>query len=447
MKPCEAVWQSRRTELQRKPGMSRLDLPASTVLLPPSQLRNLPKPPMPHVIVDLPSAPRRKQDADPTALSRQVWQHDGLAKEQGLHPVVELYSHKSKTCKRLSKLWKKNTQLRDDTLDGIYLIRVNLLEHGPKAVLLLTHRVVLGVPLFVAWNPLGQVLSPREFAGFDDSELEQPLSAFFEDVVAGQPFRLAPVKKEPRERHTKKPTAPAQSATDAATPSSDATKTHAATPKDAEPDAATKTSTTTPSSDATKTGVATPKDTEPRDATEAEPAASSEEPAAQAPRPASELDQDVEQSPLAPDPNVVALSRQLDVYLEKAGELAEQYLAEHELLTDHSLESLVDLDVHIREYLVSADAPAEAQRELQKIAGALAVYLGETIRACSDATWYVDQERSSLVQALRLRVQRRNDREDVAPAQIVLDALTSRSDTLFGRVAQLSGLLDSSDEA
>ncbi len=419
MKPCEAVWQSRRTELQRKPGMSRLDLPASTVLLPPSQLRNLPKPPMPHVIVDLPSAPRRKQDADPTALSRQVWQHDGLAKEQGLHPVVELYSHKSKTCKRLSKLWKKNTQLRDDTLDGIYLIRVNLLEHGPKAVLLLTHRVVLGVPLFVAWNPLGQVLSPREFAGFDDSELEQPLSAFFEDVVAGQPFRLAPVKKEPRERHTKKPTAPAQSATDAATPSSDATK----------------------------TGAATPKDTEPRDATEAEPAASSEEPAAQAPRPASELDQDVEQSPLAPDPNVVALSRQLDVYLEKAGELAEQYLAEHELLTDHSLESLVDLDVHIREYLVSADAPAEAQRELQKIAGALAVYLGETIRACSDATWYVDQERSSLVQALRLRVQRRNDREDVAPAQIVLDALTSRSDTLFGRVAQLSGLLDSSDEA
>ncbi len=385
---------------------SHLDLRASSVLVRPSQLLNLPKTPMPHVIVDLPSAPRRKQDADPTALSRQVWKHDKLAKEQGLHPVLELYSHKSRTCKRLSKLWKKNDQLRDDTLDGIYLIRVNLLKHGPRAVLLLTQRVVLGIPLFVAWNPLGQVLSPREFAAFDDSELEQPLSAFFEDVVAGKPFRLAPVKKEPRKRHTTKPTATAQSTGNAATP----------------------------------------KDAEPSDAKEAEPAAPSDEEAAQAHHPAPEADQDVEQSPLAPDPNVVALSRQLDVYLEKAGELAEQYLAGHELLTDHSLESLVDLDVHIREYLVSADAPPEAQRELQKIAGALAVYLGETVRACADATWYVDQSRNSLVQALRLRVQRRDDTEDVAPAQIVLDALTSRSDTLFGRVAQLSGLLDSSDE-
>ncbi len=326
---------------------------------------------MPHVVVDLPGQSRKKQDADPTLLSREVWKHEGIATSQGLQPVIELYSHKSKVCKRLTKLWKRDTEVRSDTLNGIYLIRVNLLKHGPKAVLALTQRVVLGVPLFVAWNPLGQVLSPREFGGFSDSELEVPLSAFFEDVVAGKPFRLSPAASRKRRQ--------------------------SAIPRQ-------------------HSELIAP---EPKQEAKDEPAL-----------------------PINPNPNVAALSQQLDAYLDKARALATDYLAERGLLFDATLESLVDLDVHIRETTDALGASQQEQQQLQRVAGALAVYFGETIRSCVDATWHVDLSKTSVVDALRLTIAEGDGQNDIAPAQLLLEAVSSRAPTLFGQAVKLSGLLE-----
>lgn len=297
-------------------------------------------------------------------MSREVWRHEGLAKAQGLQPVVELYSHKSKACKQLSKLWSSKSQRRDDTLDGIYLIRVNLLEHGPKPVALLTPRLVLGVPLFVAWGPLGQVLSPREFGRFDGDAFESTLSAFFRDVAANQPFRL-------------------QRSTQSSRPF--------------------------PSED-----------------TPSEPTATNQPPNA----------------PKQPNANVMALSRQLDTYLEKALEIAVEYLREHELPFDLTLESLVDLDEHIRDSMASSAEALPTRRALQQAAGALAVYLGETIAACTEASWSVDTSRPSLVAALRLNIAVGERRLELAPAQLVLDALGAEPRPLFGRAVELSGLID-----
>ncbi len=317
---------------------------------------------MPHLIVDLPSSSHRKQQTDPTALSREVWRHASVATSQGLHPIVELYSHKSKHCKQLTRFWTKQSQLRDDTLDGMYLIRINLLEHGPKPVLMLTQRVGLGIPLLVAWNPKGQVLSPAEFGSFDGTEFVAALSAFFEDVAADVPFRLEP----PAERRARK-------------------RRSAAAP--------------------------------PAQNTLAVPTT-------------------------RPAPNVLALSQQLDAYVDKAREVAVQYLEEHELLCDFSLESLVDLDTHILENGTTVGEALPLQQMLRKAVGALAVYFGETIRGAAGGTWYVDTAQSSLVQALRLRIAHADRIHEVVPAQIVLDALESESLTLFGQGAELSGLLD-----
>jgi hypothetical protein len=162
---------------------------------------------MPHVLIELPCASRRTQQDDPTLLSREVWKHEGPAKAQGLHPVVELYSHKSKACKRLTKFWQSSAPLRDNTLDGIYLIRVNLLDHGPKPVALLTPRIVLGVPLFVAagtgarwaFNALHRTIKNNQIPGPNDqtvdkftspkqrAEYYQKNGAFFQDVGLSKP--------------------------------------------------------------------------------------------------------------------------------------------------------------------------------------------------------------------------------------------------------------------
>ncbi len=319
---------------------------------------------MAHVIVDLPAASRREQALDPKALSREVWRHEQLARERQLHPVVELYSHKSKVSKRLTKLWQSKTELQRDTLEGIYLIRVNLMKHRPEAVLALTQRVVLGIPLLVAWNSIGQVLSPRELAGFEESELEIPLSAFFEDVTAGKPFRLTPP----------------------------------------EPGAAGAT----------------------RVAEQVEGAS-----------PPSEEHSDAGVVPL-----VQALSQQLDEYVEAARQRAVEYLTQHALLFDLTLESLVELDVHLAEHDDFRGSDAERSGAVQQLAAALAVYFGQVVCGYAEAGWYVDTTRTSLTEALRLRVIRGEQTEDVAPALIVMDALEVPSRTLFGSAVELCGLLE-----
>lgn len=395
---------------------------------------------MPHHIVDIPAASRRAQAGDPQALSRAVWKHVALAEEQGLNPVVELYSHKSKTSKRLSKLWDRAGDLVGDTLDGIYLMRINLLKHSPQSVIALTPQVILGLPLFLAWNRQGQVLSPRELGGFDDSELELPLSAFFEDVAGGRPFRLA---------------APPLQTTPGVSPSetNDAPAANAASEENQPP----------PERAAAVPAVATPAVADP-----AAPVLASLGPA--------NLAEAVESRSTKPNPHLAALGPQLDDYIRRATEVAVEYLTENGLLFDRTLESLVDLDVHLMEHKLFESTSDLGKRHVQKYVGPLAVYFGETLCAVADGAWYVDPSQTSVTEGLRLRVVRSqlirrlsdtpgatekdagpergpsNDGgvlvegaeivEDIAPAQVVLDVLEYPTHNLLGSAIQLCGLLD-----
>lgn len=134
--------------------------------------------------------------ADATAkkdgLNAEVWQHERLAREQGLSLVVEVHSNSVLASRRLTEWWRAGGELAEETLNGIYLLRVDLKQFGPEAILRLTPYAIAGAPLFVGWNPVGQVLSRSQFARLIPSEMALPLSAFFADVVASRPHALNP---------------------------------------------------------------------------------------------------------------------------------------------------------------------------------------------------------------------------------------------------------------
>src|SRR5690606_1438486 len=134
--------------------------------------------------------------ADATAkkegLNAEVWQHERLAREQGLSLVVEIHSNSVLASRRLTEWWRAGGELAEDTLNGIYLLRVDLKQFGPEAILRLTPYAVAGAPLFVGWNPVGQVLSRTQFARLTPSEMAPALSAFVADVLAARPHALNP---------------------------------------------------------------------------------------------------------------------------------------------------------------------------------------------------------------------------------------------------------------
>jgi hypothetical protein len=126
-------------------------------------------------------------------LNAEVWRHAGLADERGLALVVEVYARSVLASRRLTEWWKSGNTLMQDTLAGIYLLRIDLQTFGPEAVIKLTPYAVVGAPLFVGWNPFGQVCSRSQFDELTPESMALPLSAFVEDVLAGRPHSLNPV--------------------------------------------------------------------------------------------------------------------------------------------------------------------------------------------------------------------------------------------------------------
>jgi hypothetical protein len=88
----------------------------------------------------------------------------------------------------------------DDTLAGIYLLRADLLAIGPKIAVSLSPYALFGVPLFVGYNPLGQVLTRAALASRKRDELVNTLSAFFQDVARGRRHELHPTPQIGGER-------------------------------------------------------------------------------------------------------------------------------------------------------------------------------------------------------------------------------------------------------
>lgn len=141
---------------------------------------------MTHKIVDL----DRKRPAP-----QQVWEHERRAREAELQLVVELHAKKDPVSRAIGGLWRERGDLVNDTLSGIYLLRADLLAIGPKAALALSPYALFGVPLFVAWNPLGQVLTRAAFSSRERDDIVATLSAFFEDVSQGRKHTLHPAPR------------------------------------------------------------------------------------------------------------------------------------------------------------------------------------------------------------------------------------------------------------
>jgi hypothetical protein len=126
-------------------------------------------------------------------LNAEVWRHARRAAQRNLALVVEVYARSVLASRRLTEWWKSGDALMRDTLQGIYLLRVDLKKYGPEAVLRLTPYAVTGAPLFVGWNPIGQVCSRSQFDELTPEAMALPLSAFVEDVLARRPHTLNPV--------------------------------------------------------------------------------------------------------------------------------------------------------------------------------------------------------------------------------------------------------------
>ncbi len=129
------------------------------------------------------------------------------------------------------------------------------------------------------------------------------------------------------------------------------------------------------------------------------------------------------------------LGRDLDGFLASALAEGQRVLAAMELRQDLSLDSLRELDAHL-------DALTDVERAaLYPKAAALAVYLGEVLRAHADGTWDVDLAAPSALSALRLlgAPERANEpsSESASPApfqpgELVLERLGSDAIGLYG---------------
>lgn len=132
-------------------------------------------------------------EGDARSLNQEVWRHEKEARSRALPLVIEIYAPSVLASRRLTEWWQSGDQLMQDTLNGVYLLRVNLNAFGPEAVLRLTPYAVAGAPLFVGWNDVGQVCSRTQFHELTREAFAPPLSAFIEDVLLGRPHTLNPV--------------------------------------------------------------------------------------------------------------------------------------------------------------------------------------------------------------------------------------------------------------
>lgn len=347
-------------------------------------------------------------DAEKSAegLNRQVWQHAAAAEARGLAPIVELWARSSTLSRSLDAWWRAGGELVEDTLQGVYLIRVNLVTFGPEAVLKLTPFALAGVPLFLGWNPTGQVLTAKQFAGQAPADLAQALSAFVEDVIAGKPHSLNPSPKVGSARWDARLS---QFRRDWQRLSRDwkqqlaATGTpvrglSAAAPEQSSPTS----SSVTPEPEAV---VNVPASSTGTGETQGSPAPSA------AP---------------APAPRHGSWHENLAGNLRRARELIADFAVAEQLDLDYSFESLVALD----HFLDAGDGQALTlrARELIPVFG---VYLGDTIAQVRGAEWSFDASETSPIEGLKLTIAGPTSTR-VAPVALVLELATDRSRSLYG---------------
>lgn len=146
------------------------------------------------------------------APGRDVWAHERRARDLGLELVLEVHA-KDALSRAISELWRSKDARVGETLAGIYLLRADLVALGPQAAVSLTPYALFGVPLFVAWNPLGQVLTRNAFTSPSRDDLIALLSAFFDDVAHGRKHELHPAPAIGGERLAPLPKPAARAAT------------------------------------------------------------------------------------------------------------------------------------------------------------------------------------------------------------------------------------------
>lgn len=131
-------------------------------------------------------------EGDARSLNQEVWKHEKEARRRAMPLVIEVYARSVLASRRLTEWWQSGDQLMQDTLSGVYLLRVDLQKFGPESILKLTPYAVAGVPLFVGWNQVGQVCSRTQFQELTREAFALPLSAFIEDVLVGRQHTLNP---------------------------------------------------------------------------------------------------------------------------------------------------------------------------------------------------------------------------------------------------------------
>ncbi len=129
---------------------------------------------------------------DARTLNQEVWKHEKEARKRSMPLVLEVHARSVLASRRLTEWWESGDQLMQDTLSGVYLLRIDLQKFGPEAVLRLTPYAVAGAPLFVGWNEVGQVCSRTQFHELTREAFSLPLSAFVEDVLSGRQHTLNP---------------------------------------------------------------------------------------------------------------------------------------------------------------------------------------------------------------------------------------------------------------
>jgi hypothetical protein len=274
----------------------------------------------------------------------------------------------------------------------------------------LTPFALAGVPLFLGWNPVGQVLSAREFGNLAPEELVLPLSAFVEDVLHGRPHSLNP---QPRLGNAKWDAALTDLRRSRKQPFQLPAR-------------------------ALLSSAATRNEPAARAVTELPEAAAPSNSTANA----AELSGGVplNLAPLVPAPDASSLAVQqlqaeLDLVLAGARAKLETLAEQQQLDLDYSLESLRRLDVYLDQVTAKDVRFFEQNGEQLALIG---IYLGDTVCHHAEAEWRVDPGQTRLSDALKLRIV--GQPSELTPLQMAAELCADRSRSLFGHgVALCSG--------
>jgi hypothetical protein len=345
-------------------------------------------------------------DAEKTdrSLNAEVWEHARRAQQRGLAPVVEIWARSSVLSRALDRLWRREASAVSETLSGIYLIRVNLATFGPESVVSLTPFALAGVPLFLGWNPVGQVLSAREFGSAELEDLLLPLSAFVEDVLHGRPHSLNPRPKLGNAKW------------DAAL--GEVRRSNRALQLPLAPVAY--------SSGGEAVGFnAAPIETPEVGAVPSEVGLN--EAPLSARRPATQSELTTQREDAANEP-VKQLQIQLQSVLLRARSKLSQFAQQQKLDLDYSVESLRRIDAYLDEHAAKEGQFLEQHGEQVAVLG---IYLGDVVCQRGVADWKVDAKQARLSDALRLGV--KDSEEECLPLRVAIELCADRSRSFYGQ--------------